>query len=139
MGRDASPSAERALERVARLELENAALRARIERIRAHDALEDTVATRRPPPRGSYAVAFALGVVIAGTVIGAVLGASMQGAMGARASQDHLDLTPTLAPMPPTPPVYGAPTVGTTYYSFARPPHSPHSPPPAPTCGRPFE
>ena len=38
-----------ALEQVARLEVENAELRTRIAQIRAEEALEETVATRRAP------------------------------------------------------------------------------------------
>lgn len=95
------------LERVARLEIENAALAARIARIRADGARADTVSTRRP--RASRPAAFGVGVAFAlcGTMCGLALGLTCPRTSPRTAVA--AEPPPAIDPLPPTPPVYAVP------------------------------
>lgn len=89
------------LERVARLEAENAELAARIARIHARRARADTVSTRpRPGARPGVCLAFAF--------VGVLFGVAFTWAAGAP-DRVAAEPPPAVEPLPPTPPVYGAP------------------------------
>lgn len=100
---DGSP--ESALERVARLEIENESLRRRIARARRRAFQEDTVSTRRP---GGGRLALSLGVGIA--FGGALVGIAASLTARAAAPVPYLEPPPAIAPLPPTPPVYAEPS-----------------------------
>jgi hypothetical protein len=91
------------LERVARLEAENADLAARIARIHARRARADTVSTRstRPRPGGRHGLAFAF--------VGVLCGFAAAWAARTAAVDDEVasEPPPAVEPLPPTPPVYG--------------------------------
>lgn len=103
-----SITARTALERVARLERENAELRARIDRIRNPGPLEDTViSTRRAPSKPNVAIALGLAMTTIGLAIGLLISMA---ASRAHARPYAAQPARTLAPLADAPPViYAAP------------------------------
>lgn len=95
------------LERVARLEIENARLEARIARIRAHDANADTVSTRRPRTRGGRAWTVGVALTFCGTLFGMAIGFATS--RSSHATSAASEPPPAIDPLPPTPPVYAVP------------------------------
>lgn len=103
MGREAG--GKDVLERVARLEIENAALRARIERARYESTLADTTVTRLRPPPAQCAFTLALAGLFAAMAMGLLSGALER---RSRAAVIPVTPVPAVDPVPPTPPVYVA-------------------------------
>lgn len=93
-----------ALERVARLEIENAELAARIARIRARDARADTVSTRRPNADASAPWIVGLALALCGTMLGTAIAFACARTHAATAVV--IEPPPVVDPLPPTPPVY---------------------------------